>query len=385
MEGRKLLLELDRAAGSVVESSVARHHRRRLRKLGWSRAFEPDGDAIWAGGEPSPRPGNRLDVLVDGAEAFPAIADAIAGAREYVHLAGWHVAPGFALTRCEPMVVLGTLLAEMAERVDVRVLVWAGSPLPVFHPTRSEVADAVETLTRRTRIRCKPDPREHPIHCHHEKIVIVDGRLAFVGGIDITDQGGDRYDSSEHPSRRRLAWHDVSSRLQGPAVADVDRHFAMRWAEVTGERIDAADPPAEAGPSTVQVIRTVAEHVRRRAPRRVPHPRELPAGAALRAELRVPREPVPVVAGDRRRPERQATQPAERPVPAGASCCRRRPTTARTTRVGNWPRSPRPTPANAASSAPPYVRAPEAATTPSTCMRRWGSSMTAGSPSGRRT
>ena len=157
------------------------------------------------------------------------------------------------------MVVLGTLLAEMAERVDVRVLVWAGSPLPVFHPTRSEVADAVETLTRRTRIRCKPDPREHPIHCHHEKVVIVDGRLAFVGGIDITDQGGDRYDSSEHPSRRRLAWHDVSSRLQGPAVADVDRHFAMRWAEVTGERIDAADPPAEAGPSTVQVIRTVAE------------------------------------------------------------------------------------------------------------------------------
>jgi phosphatidylserine/phosphatidylglycerophosphate/cardiolipin synthase-like enzyme len=259
MEGPKLLLELDRVAGSVVESAIVRHHRRRLRKLGWSRALEPDGHALWAGGEPSPRPGNQLDVLVDGAEAFPAIAEAIAGAREYVHLAGWHVAPGFALTRCEPMVVLGTLLAEMAERVDVRVLVWAGSPLPVFHPTRSEVADAVETLTRRTRIRCKPDPREHPFHCHHEKIVIVDGRLAFVGGIDITDQGGDRYDSSEHPSRRRLAWHDVSTRLQGPAVADVDRHFAMRWAEVTGERIDAADPPAEAGPTTVQVVRTVAE------------------------------------------------------------------------------------------------------------------------------
>jgi phosphatidylserine/phosphatidylglycerophosphate/cardiolipin synthase-like enzyme len=33
----------------------------------------------------------------------------------------------------------------------------------------------------------------------------------------------------------------------------------MRWAEVTGERIDAADPPAEAGPTTVQVVRTVAE------------------------------------------------------------------------------------------------------------------------------
>jgi len=124
MEGPKLLLELDRVAGSVVESAIVRHHRRRLRKLGWSRALEPDGHALWAGGEPSPRPGNQLDVLVDGAEAFPAIAEAIAGAREYVHLAGWHVAPGFALTRCEPMVVLGTLLAEMAERATCAA--WCG-------------------------------------------------------------------------------------------------------------------------------------------------------------------------------------------------------------------------------------------------------------------
>ena len=86
--------------------------------------------------------------------------------------------------------MLGALLAEMAERVDVRVLVWAGSPLPVFHPTRAEVADAIRTLTRRTRIRCEADPREHPFHCHHEKTVIVDGRVAFVGGIDLTDQAG---------------------------------------------------------------------------------------------------------------------------------------------------------------------------------------------------
>ena len=46
--------------------------------------------------------------------------------------------------------------------VDVRVLVWAGAPVPVFHPTRGEVRKAVRTLTRATRIRCQPDPREHP-------------------------------------------------------------------------------------------------------------------------------------------------------------------------------------------------------------------------------
>ena len=259
MQARALVSRLDTAAGAVIEGSVVRHHRRRLRRLGWARALEPDGGDLWAGGEPAPRAGNRLDVLVDGAEALPTIADAIAGAKEQVHLTGWHLAPGFEVKRGEPSVVLGALLADTAERVDVRVLVWAGSPLPVFHPTRAEVADAIRTLTRRTRIRCEADPREHPFHCHHEKTVMVDGRVAFVGGIDLTDTGGDRYDSSQHPSRRRLGWHDVGTRLEGPAVADVHEHFAMRWAEVTGERLETAPPPDRAGSSTVQVVRTVAE------------------------------------------------------------------------------------------------------------------------------
>jgi phosphatidylserine/phosphatidylglycerophosphate/cardiolipin synthase-like enzyme len=259
MGARDLLSRLDAAAGTLIEGSVVRHHQRRLRRLGWARALEPDGNDLWAGGEPPPRADNRLDVLVDGAEALPTIAEAIAGAREQVHLAGWHLAPGFELKRGEPSVVLGALLADMAEQVDVRVLVWAGSPLPVFHPTRAEVADAIRTLTRRTRIRCEADPREHPVHCHHEKTVMVDGRIAFVGGIDLTDQAGDRYDSSEHPSRRRLGWHDVATRLAGPAVADVHEHFAMRWAEVTSERLPTPPPSDPAGSSTVQIVRTVAE------------------------------------------------------------------------------------------------------------------------------
>jgi phosphatidylserine/phosphatidylglycerophosphate/cardiolipin synthase-like enzyme len=267
MGARDLLSRVDAAAGAAIEGSVVRHHRRRLRRLGWAGAIEPDGRELWAGGEPPPRTDNRLDVLVDGAEALPAIADAIAGAREQVHLTGWHMAPGFELTRGEPSVVLGALLAEMAERVDVRVLVWAGSPLPVFHPTRAEVADAIRTLTRRTRIRCEADPREHPVHCHHEKTVIVDGRVAFVGGIDLTDQAGDRYDSSQHPSRRRLGWHDVATRLEGPAVTDVHAHFAMRWAEVTGERVDVEGGTDGAGSSTVQVVRTVAEDMYDSVPR----------------------------------------------------------------------------------------------------------------------
>jgi phosphatidylserine/phosphatidylglycerophosphate/cardiolipin synthase-like enzyme len=258
------LTKLDALLGDGIERSVMAKHRWRLERLG-SEALHPDG-GWWAQGDPPPRRDCKLEVLIDGAGAFAAIAEAIEGAQESVYITGWHIAPYFELVRGASTVVLGELLAEVAECSDVRVLVWAGSPLPVFHPTRSEVAEAVRTLTRQTRIRCEPDPREHPFHCHHEKTVIVDGKIAFVGGIDMTDLAGDRFDTSNHPARRRLGWHDVGTRLTGPAVRDVADHFALRWSELTREQVPPTPPPDPTGDHTVQVVRTVSDGMYDRLP-----------------------------------------------------------------------------------------------------------------------
>ena len=258
---------MDRLVGDRVEAAVRAKHAWRLRRLGWTHVLTPPDDGLWATGEPAPRERCSLDVLVDGAAAFPAIAEAIANARDHVHVTGWHVAPYFELMRGARPAVLGELLAEAAERIDVRVLVWAGAPVPAFHPTRKEVREGVEKLTRGTRIRCEPDPREHPFHCHHEKTVIIDGEVAFVGGIDMTDYAGDRFDTSDHPARRRLGWHDVGTRVRGPAVLDVHDHFALRWRELSGEQLERPPAPAPAGESTVQVVRTIAENMYEAIPR----------------------------------------------------------------------------------------------------------------------
>ena len=258
---------LDRVVGDGVEAAVRAKHSWRLRRLGWSRALAPPDEGIWATGDPPPRHGCSLEVLIDGAHAFPAIADAIEHARDHVHITGWHVAPYFELVRGERGRAIGQLLAEAAERVDVRVLVWAGAPVPAFHPTRAEVREAVQELTHGTRIRCEADPREHPFHCHHEKTVVVDGEVAFVGGIDMTDFAGDRFDVSEHPARRRLGWHDVGTRLNGPAVIDVHDHFALRWRELTGETLERPAVPDAAGEHTVQVVRTISDGMYDAVPR----------------------------------------------------------------------------------------------------------------------
>ena len=103
--------------------------------------------------------------------------------------------------------MLRNLLGELAERVDVRVLVWAGAPLPLFRPSRKDVREMRDRLVGESKVQCALDSKERPMHCHHEKTIVIDDRVAFVGGIDLTSESGDRFDWNNHPSRaeRRLA------------------------------------------------------------------------------------------------------------------------------------------------------------------------------------
>jgi phosphatidylserine/phosphatidylglycerophosphate/cardiolipin synthase-like enzyme len=260
------LLSFDKLVGRRVERLVSSHHARRVRRLGWERALGPPSTDLWASGEPPPRPGCNVEVLIDGAQALPPLADELRKARSHVHLAGWFVTPDFALVRDPDRVELRTLLAELAERIPVRVLVWAGSPLPLFHPDRKDVARALDTLTSGTRIEAVADPKERPLHCHHEKIAVIDDHVAFVGGIDLTTEAGDRFDTNAHPARGELGWHDAACLLRGPVVTDVAAHFAQRWHDLTGDKLPEPSPSQHAGDVEVQVVRTVPQRIYKSVP-----------------------------------------------------------------------------------------------------------------------
>jgi phosphatidylserine/phosphatidylglycerophosphate/cardiolipin synthase-like enzyme len=252
--------------GETISDQIARHHRRRLRRIGWEHALVARGFG-WARGDPPPRAGNKIEILIDGAAALPAIAREIENARSHVHLTGWFVSPSFALVPGERPVVVRHLLSEAAERVKVRVLLWAGAPLPLFRPSRRDVREVRDELTTHTRVEVGLDPKERPLHCHHEKTIVIDDRVAFVGGIDLTDEAGARYDTSEHPPRAAIGWHDAAARIEGPAVRDVADHFRVRWHEIMGERLPAPEEAESAGDVELQVVRTVPEKVYGALPR----------------------------------------------------------------------------------------------------------------------
>jgi phosphatidylserine/phosphatidylglycerophosphate/cardiolipin synthase-like enzyme len=249
------LNRLDDLVGDTIERTIRGHHRRRLARQGHALALDPPPGGWADSGSFPPRAGTSVEVLVDGADALPRIAAEVARAQSHVHVAGWFFTPEFRLADGGPTV--RELFADAAERCDVRVLTWAGAPLPFFHPDRGEVRAMRDALTRGTRIAMALDAKERPLHCHHEKLVVVDDRVAFIGGIDLTSFAGNRLDGSDHPPRGSLGWHDACARIEGPFVADVAAHFALRWPT----QLPLPEPGQPTDGVEAQLVRTVPERI----------------------------------------------------------------------------------------------------------------------------
>jgi phosphatidylserine/phosphatidylglycerophosphate/cardiolipin synthase-like enzyme len=175
-----LLARADAIVGDRIEALVRLHHRRRLARAGWGRALEPSA-RLWADGDPPPRSGNDLEILIDGESFLPRLAGGARAAESHVTSpAGTSRRSSRSCVKRSASVLLD-LLEELARKVDVRVLLWAGAPLPLFRPSRAEVRDVAKRL-RGVGVHVALDAKERPLHCHHEKLVVVDDRVASVGG-----------------------------------------------------------------------------------------------------------------------------------------------------------------------------------------------------------
>lgn len=221
------------------------------------------GDPRWYGEGTPPRRHNTVTALIDGEAAFTAVLTAIGQARHYVYIVGWALTPAFAMAR-PPLEdsspgTLASALRDASKRLPVKVLVWRGSPL-LFQPSAQLTERGCAELKKAApAIEIALDGTSRPTHCHHQKAIVVDGQVAFVGGLDLTTLDADRWDVPGHPLRFGLNWHDVMVQLRGEAVRDVEQNFVDRWGAVTGEgRLPRRAP--EVDPSwnvPVQIVRTI--------------------------------------------------------------------------------------------------------------------------------
>lgn len=93
----------------------------------------------------------------------------------------------------------------------------------------------------------------------HRKLLVVDGRTAFLGGINISSvySGGSRRVAKSPPTEGSLAWRDTDLQLQGPVVAELQKLFIATWEAQKGPPLAAKNyfpPPERVGQQVVRAI-----------------------------------------------------------------------------------------------------------------------------------
>lgn len=171
-------------------------------------------------------PGNRVELLQDGPETFAAMFAAMRNARHHIHL--------------ETFIIdddrIGSRLAEiLAERrragVEVRLVYDSigglATPDTYFLDLRRHGVEVFEFNPL--------DPTNAILlwrlnNRHHRKIVVVDGKVGFTGGLNISGV----YASASSGGRKGLTqgWRDTHVKVEGPAVAQLQRLFLALWARM---------------------------------------------------------------------------------------------------------------------------------------------------------
>lgn len=226
------------------------------RDAGKRRTRAPEEPALLEPGRTCWRIGlARSGVIVDAADYYRALADAIEAARSHVLLSGWQIESSTWLRRRvedqgRPRSLAEVVRAAVERNPDLRfyVLGWDWSSIYALDRewgTREKLIEAAHG-----RLEMIHDRAHAPGASHHEKLVIVDGHTAWVGGIDVCEHRWDeRSHLPRHPMRVALdrslhgPYHDVCAVVRGPVVRDLVEHFRARWQVAGGDPLRLRPEP----------------------------------------------------------------------------------------------------------------------------------------------
>ncbi len=194
---------------------------------------------------PAILPGNRVTALQNGDQIFPSMLEAIRGAREsitfetYIYWSG-NIGQQFSdalCNRAQAGVKVRVLLDWLgSDKIDDRYLMAmkaAGVEVERYHPLRWY---NLSRLNHRT----------------HRKLLVVDGRIGFTGGVGIADSWTGNGTAKDH-------WRDSQYRIEGPAVAQMQAAFGDNWMKTEARVLFGSEYYPELtpkGPSRAQVFKS---------------------------------------------------------------------------------------------------------------------------------
>ena len=206
---------------------------------------------------------DRISWLVDGEAYFRTFRETIKRAQRSVLILAWDIDSRTLLVPEDPHdgwpIALGELLHQALVRnpkLQVHILDW---DYAMLYMAFRELPPPYATGWKRHRRLHIAFDGDHPVGgSQHQKIVVVDDRVAFVGGLDLTSA---RWDTNAHaagdPRRQRTRggpyppFHDVQMMVDGETAAALGALARMRWQHATGRRVAPAQVEADPWPLAV--------------------------------------------------------------------------------------------------------------------------------------
>lgn len=189
----------------------------------------------------------RASVIIDAAAYYRHIRKAMAAAKQRILIIGWDFDTRILL---EPTVrqdeTLGPFFLDLAKKDPARridILKWSfGAKKQFLHPAAAWMLWRW-ALTKAIEFRFDA---AHPPGCsHHQKIVVLDDKLAVCGGIDIATARWDTPDHDDDNPYRRLPdgksyppWHDVTMMLTGKVASALGQLGIDRWLQATSRKLE---------------------------------------------------------------------------------------------------------------------------------------------------
>ena len=221
---------------------------------------------------------NFAQWFIDGRDYFNDLYEKLMDARKSIFITDWWMSPEVWLKR--PVIetdytsffkknnmtrLMDVLEHKAKEGVKIYILLYYECSIAIKLNSKHTM-DTLEKLHKNIVVTRHPTDKLDLLWSHHEKLVIIDQVIGYVGGLDLC---WGRYDTSEHPIYEapnsekkyyypfidysnaricdfvnvenylvesvprntclRMPWHDVHTRLIGPVVNDISRHFVERW------------------------------------------------------------------------------------------------------------------------------------------------------------
>ncbi len=220
------------------------------------------------------QPVDEAGLLVDGRDYYRAFYQQAERAEHSILISGWQFDTGVVLLRGEdahgaqhPLQLLAFLdsLARRRPNLQIHVLAWDFNA--VFAWEREWLQRAVFEFGTPSNVHFRFDA-QHPVGAsHHQKFVVIDGQLAFAGGLDLALG---RWDDRRHLASNQLRnagtdpqkpYHDTMAYVRGPVAAELERLFCERWQMATGDALAFPDTAKAAASAMAGALPICADEV----------------------------------------------------------------------------------------------------------------------------